>query len=208
VTLQPPEDPYGHVLASDAEREATVERLRAGHADGRITLDELHERSELAYRARTAGELSTLTRDLPSGDGLPMTASPLPVAGGGETAGESIVAVFSGADRKGHWRVPRRSRAVAVFGGINVDMGDAQLSANEVRVDVVAVFGGVEIIVPEGVEVQLTGFSLFGGKTAKVAASRPGAPVVRVHCTVVFGGVEVKSRPRGNLVPMIGPPLQ
>jgi hypothetical protein len=72
VTLQPPEDPYGHVLVSDAEREATVETLRVAHADGRLTFEELSDRSDLAYRARTAAELSLLTRDLPSVGGAPV----------------------------------------------------------------------------------------------------------------------------------------
>jgi hypothetical protein len=191
VTLQPPEDPYGHVLASDAERESTVERLRVAHADGRITFEELNDRCEVAYRSRTAAELSLLTRDLPTG------VAPAAVAyavEGDDRRSESYVAVFSGTERKGHWRVPRRSKAVAVFGGIALDMSAAELSAREVRIDAVAVFGGIEIVVPEGVEVRLTGFALFGGKTAKVPPSAPGAAVVHVHASVVFGGLEVKTR--------------
>jgi hypothetical protein len=192
VTLQPPEDPSAHVLASDAERESTVEALRVAHADGRITFDELTDRSEVAYRSRTAAELSVLTRDLPASTGT--SHAPVAYAADRDRPSESYVAVFSGTERKGHWRVPRRSKAVAVFGGINLDMSAAELSAREVRVDAVAVFGGIEIVVPDGVEVRLTGLALFGGKTAKVPPSAPGAPVVHVRATVVFGGLEVKTR--------------
>lgn len=191
MTLQPPEDPYGHLLASDAEREATVETLRVAHADGRLTLEELSDRSDLAYRARTAAELSLLTRDLPAGAAAAVGWT---VVAGDEPGSENYVAVFSGSERKGHWRVPRRSKAVAVFGGINLDMTEAELSAHDVHITAVAVFGGIEIVVPEGVEVQLTGLAVFGGKTAQVAAPLPGAPVVHVHCSVWFGGVEVKTR--------------
>jgi DUF1707 SHOCT-like domain/2TM domain len=52
--------------ASDAEREATAERLRVAAGDGRLDPDELEERLEAAYGARTVGELEAVTRDLPA----------------------------------------------------------------------------------------------------------------------------------------------
>jgi hypothetical protein len=58
--------------ASDAEREAVAERLREAGGDGRLDHDELEERLETAYRARTHGELAALTEDLPErGAGAP-----------------------------------------------------------------------------------------------------------------------------------------
>jgi Flp pilus assembly protein TadB len=51
--------------ASDAERERAAETLRRHHADGRLTTDELEERSERAYAATTLGDLDQLFRDLP-----------------------------------------------------------------------------------------------------------------------------------------------
>ena len=52
--------------ASDAEREETADRLRVAAGDGRLDPDELEERLEAAYRARTVGELTTVTADLPA----------------------------------------------------------------------------------------------------------------------------------------------
>jgi hypothetical protein len=43
------------VRASDAEREATVERLREATAEGRLTFGELTERTGAAYTATTRG---------------------------------------------------------------------------------------------------------------------------------------------------------
>lgn len=51
--------------ASDAERDSAAEALRRHHADGRLTTDELEERSERAYAARTLGDLDRLFADLP-----------------------------------------------------------------------------------------------------------------------------------------------
>jgi hypothetical protein len=52
--------------ASDAERERTVEHLRDHAAAGRLTVDELDERSARAYAARTVTELAELLVDLPT----------------------------------------------------------------------------------------------------------------------------------------------
>jgi hypothetical protein len=51
--------------ASDSERDATADQLRIAAGDGRLDHDELEERLEAAYAARTRGELDALTSDLP-----------------------------------------------------------------------------------------------------------------------------------------------
>ena len=51
---------------SDADRERVAERLRTAAGEGRLTADELEERLERAFGARTAGELEPLTADLPA----------------------------------------------------------------------------------------------------------------------------------------------
>ena len=71
--------------ASDAEREHTVEQLREHAATGRLTVEELDERSERAYAARTLSELAALVADLPAPPAAPArapVARPLPPAGG------------------------------------------------------------------------------------------------------------------------------
>lgn len=63
--------------ASDADRDRVAATLREHCAQGRITIDELNERLEGVYRARTVGELRRLTGDLPEEDlyELPVPAS-------------------------------------------------------------------------------------------------------------------------------------
>jgi hypothetical protein len=53
------------VLASDREREATIQRLRAAHLEGRIETDEFEERVGRAESARTRAELEAIAGDLP-----------------------------------------------------------------------------------------------------------------------------------------------
>ena len=56
---------HGETRASNAEREAVVQRLLSAVHEGRLSLDEFDERSATAYAAKTHRELQALTRDLP-----------------------------------------------------------------------------------------------------------------------------------------------
>jgi hypothetical protein len=62
-------DPGGQqrasLRASDADREQFVEALRQHHVEGRLTVEELSDRSQQAYAARTLGDLDALVTDLP-----------------------------------------------------------------------------------------------------------------------------------------------
>jgi hypothetical protein len=53
------------VRASDADREQLISELNEHAVAGRLTTDELEERLEAAYSARTTGELDALRSDLP-----------------------------------------------------------------------------------------------------------------------------------------------
>ena len=60
----PPAPPS--LRASDADREKLAGDLRAHAVAGRLDTDELEQRLERAYAARTTGELDALRRDLPA----------------------------------------------------------------------------------------------------------------------------------------------
>jgi hypothetical protein len=51
--------------ASDADRERIAERLRHATAEGRLLAEELEERLEATFTARTYGELDAVVADLP-----------------------------------------------------------------------------------------------------------------------------------------------
>ena len=58
-----------HLRASDADRDATAERLRRAAVEGRLEPEELEERLHAALRARTYGDLDRLVADLPQQPG-------------------------------------------------------------------------------------------------------------------------------------------
>jgi uncharacterized protein DUF1707 len=59
---------------ADADRDRTVERLRAAAAEGRLDPDELEERVSNALSARTQSDLDAVLRDLPA----PHVPAPVP----------------------------------------------------------------------------------------------------------------------------------
>jgi Domain of unknown function (DUF1707) len=54
-----------NVRIGDADREAIAAQLREHYADGRITLDELNERLDQTFAAKTRADLNVVMRDLP-----------------------------------------------------------------------------------------------------------------------------------------------
>jgi hypothetical protein len=178
-------DPSGKVRASDAEREAVVERLREATAEGRLTFGELTERTEAAYTATTRGELVPITADLPAVSSSP--AAPVRPSAGAD------VAVMGDSRRQGRWRVERPLAAVAVMGDVVLDLRGAEVPHGNVDITATAVMGDVKVYVPDGVDVELTGIAVMGDKNVRVReapASQP-SPKVVVRATVVMGDVKV-----------------
>ena len=54
-----------NVRIGDADREAIAAQLREHYADGRLTLDELNERLDQTFAAKTRADLNVIMRDLP-----------------------------------------------------------------------------------------------------------------------------------------------
>jgi hypothetical protein len=177
------------VRVSDAERERVAVTLREHCAAGRLTLEELSTRLDEAYRARTGGELEATLRELPASPAQPPRRSPK----------RFTIAIFSGIERKGRWRVPRRSFVLSLFGGCDLDLRHAEIESDTVTIVVADVFGGTDLYVPEGVEVDVGGFALFGGvdEHGRDAPPRLGSPLVRVRALALFGGTDVWRVPAG-----------
>jgi DUF1707 SHOCT-like domain/Cell wall-active antibiotics response LiaF, C-terminal len=181
-------NPLGEVRASDAEREAVVERLRVATVEGRLTLGELTERTEAAYTATTRGELVSITADLPA-----VSGSPAPTLPTGQADREWVVAVMGDSKRQGRWRVERPLAALAVMGDVVIDLRGAEVPRGDVDITATAVMGDVKIYVPDGVDVQLSGIAVMGDKKLEVREVPAGqtAPKVVVRATAIMGDVKV-----------------
>jgi hypothetical protein len=75
--------PGGDLRASDADRDRALAELSEHFQAGRLTVEELDERSGQALRARTGNDLAVLLADLPPG----AARAPSPPAASGPPAG-------------------------------------------------------------------------------------------------------------------------
>jgi hypothetical protein len=188
-----------HMRASDADRERIAQVLHKATAEGRLDIHELDERLVAVYAAKTYGELVPITAD------LVLSGMPQPAVGpqyqpvvsdriGGQPGSSTSIAFWSGVNRKGQWVVPRVHNAVAVMGGIEIDLTHARFAEAEVTISVFAFWGGVEIRVPDDINVNVDGFGFMGAFEDRAPGRRhiPGAPTVRITGLAIMGGVEVK----------------
>lgn len=188
--------------ASDAEREAAVGQLNRAVGEGRLSMDEFSARLELAYAARTRGDLDPLLGDLPADAGavLPAASGAAQVSGAGQAGGTSWhVSPVGGVRHRGRWRVPRHTVSVTVLGGLDTDLGEAELAGPEVMITKVSVIGGVDVRVPPGIRVEVSNFAILGGRDIDAdVPPAPNAPVLRIRSFAIIGGVKVRrSKPPG-----------
>lgn len=189
------------VRASDRDREAVVDHLRAATSDGRLTLDEFAERVAVVLEARTYDELVPVTADLPvmAGPGTDLAVGRTAEPGGGPR--RRLVNVFGSARHAGPWEAAPEMTVVAVFGHCHVDLAACRLPPGVTSVDVrtFGMFAGVEVVVPAGAVVDAGGFSVFGGRHLRhdgpAHPEEPGLRV-RVRSYGIFGGVLVRSSRR------------
>ena len=177
------------IRVSDADRDRVALALREHTVAGRLTLDEFAERIELAYRARTEDELEALSRDLPQlAPSEPERRRP----------GHGTFVMFGGIDRQGRWRVGRRFFSFTMFGGTDLDLRRVEISSGVVEITAFTMWGGFDIYVPEGVDVEVSGFALFGGNDEHGTEGdvHRDAPLIRIRMITIFGGADVWHVPR------------
>lgn len=212
---EPPLDP-GKLRASDDDRSAVAQVLQTAMDEGRLTPTELQERLDTLYRSKTLSELEPLTWDLPGHRDLvpqaPAAMAPAPPAAGQVTSGSRpdriggtptssvAIGIMSGATRAGNWVVPAQFSAVAIMGGVDIDLTQARFAQAQVTISAVAIMGGIDIVVPDDVTVIVNGIGFMGSfeDNARVQGG-PGGPVVRINGLALMGGVDVH-RPKGGRV--------
>jgi hypothetical protein len=177
--------------ASHEDRDAVIETLRVAAGDGRLTADELDERLEIAFNAKTYGELAVLTSDLPVG---PATAAVAPVA----PKDVARIDCRSGnAVRDGHWVVPKRLEVKVTSGNVKLDFTSAAISQSVLEIDAEVRSGNLIIITKPGVAVDTDDVTVRSGNV-KVAKPPWGPVPVRLQINVSgrVGSGNLVARPK------------
>ncbi|GAB3579531.1 DUF1707 domain-containing protein [Amycolatopsis endophytica] len=200
--------------ASDADRERVAQILHNALSEGRITVQELEERLDTVYAAKTLAELEPPVADLPGvSAGAVQPATPRALSPdtriGGVPGSKTSIAVMSGAQRKGPWTVPPQHTSFAFWGGVEMDLRNARFAERNTTITAVAIMGGIDIVVPDDIIVEVTGFGFMGAFESQERGEvspeppPPGAPVVKVTGFAFWGGVTVTRKRRKGQPPQL-----
>ncbi len=101
--------------------------------------------------------------------------------------------IFGGIEDKIVAQDFRDGEAVAILGGIDLDLRQAELSNGQATLDVTSIFGGIRLRVPRGWRVNLRNVTLFGSVEHNREQPDPEAEtgVLTIVGTALFGGLEV-----------------
>ena len=171
------------VRASDAERNEIIEQLREAAAEGRLTMEELTDRIELAANAVMRSDLDALTADLPT-PGVSVSAP----------AANERQRTMGDVKRSGAWVVPPHSEFRSWAGNIKLDLRQATITSREIVIDAFTPLGNIDLLVPEGVHVEVRADTKLGSLKQDASAATPGAPRVILTGGTVFGTIKVRNK--------------
>jgi class 3 adenylate cyclase len=204
----------GDVRIGDDDRQRVIDALSRHTGQGRLTLDEFAELAGRVYAARTRRDLDQVFAGLPDEVDVrpPVAARDVATAPAGGASSSAtgdttpaaprrrFVAIMGGTRTRGRWRAPGRITAFAFWGGVKVDLRQAVIDERVVEVTAWAIMGSVEVVVPDGIPVELDGMVLMGGSSDHTQRSQvpalPHAPLIRVHARGLWGGVTARTSRR------------
>lgn len=202
----------GQLRISDADRHKVAELLREAAGEGRLDLDELDERLEAAYAAKTYSDLVPITADLPAHP--PQAQPPVPAAPRGVAPAaatyDSSLAIMGETRRVGPWLVPEQHSAFAFMGSVKLDLREASFAAPETVIVANAIMAGIDIVVDARTVVVVEGVGIMGEfsqvRDKVPAALTPDSPVVRVKGFALMAGVNVVRRgaPGSTIAKLLG----
>ncbi len=103
---------------------------------------------------------------------------------------------FGGAKMRVTSQQFRGGRVTVAFGGAEIDLRDANLAPEGADLVLEATFGGIEVRIPEGWPVVVSGTPVFGACESHLRNSEfvtPGGAALRITCNGVFSGIELKN---------------
>lgn len=191
-------EPVQRTRAGDRERDATLRVLQEAHAAGRLDLEELSQRQERALTAKYIDQLAILVDDLPEGKQASSELAAMPTPAQHVAVSQQPgwdFAVMSGKNvrlRPG----TRQYRALAWWGGNDIDVTDAMGPGIVLELKLHAVMGGFNVRIPPGTVVVDEGTYLMAGSDTSACRDADGSNgVVVVRGFNLWGGSDFK-RPK------------
>ena len=195
---------------SDADRHKVAEVLREAAGQGRLDLDELDERLEATFNAKTYADLVPITIDLHPATSAAITPVHRSAAGLPAVPGHaSSISIMGECKRRGVWQVPEHHAAFALMGSVLLDLRLASLTSQDTTINASAIMGEVKVLVPAHFNVIVDGTPIMGdygqGRDKVPAEIGPDSPTIRVRGIALMGSVNVtRLPPRGTPKKILG----
>lgn len=172
---------------SSSERERACARAAAACTQGRVTLGAYSDLVEIFQGTQERAGFDQALQDLRGAETTAMVPS-------GARMTSSLVAVLSGHDQKGAMRLGPQTQAVAVLGGVTLDLREATVSGPVTTIRTFSFWGGIHIRIPPGIHVETTSVPILGDNDISLRgpAPRPDAPVIRFELVSIMAGAEIK----------------
>src|SRR6266516_5835632 len=180
--------------ASHADRDRVIELLTVAAGDGRLTAEELDERIEVAFSARTYGELAALTSDLPA---TSQAVAPIQPATPVQPKDVWHLECRSGnVSRVGRWVAPRRIEAKVTSGNIRLDFTHAVISHRAIDIAAEVRSGNLTIITRPGIVVDADDVVIRSGNVRVKAPWGTQVPVtLQINVSGRVGSGNIVARP-------------
>jgi predicted membrane protein len=110
----------------------------------------------------------------------------------------NLTTLFGGQSRKIEDKNFIGGNISATFGGIEIDLTDAELSPEGATLYVNTTFGGLELSVPRHWKIVYSGSPVFGGFDDKTRQNQSDEDtrILSINYNVIFGGIEVNNKLR------------
>lgn len=194
------DNPYAPVVVTHVHRERVVDVLSVAFANDKLSMEQLDQRLAAVYAAQSLGELEMLLAD-PAQPARSLADAPTLTANVAAVPDRGLaLAIMGGFGSKGGWLVPRHLKVTGIMGGGDLDLREALFAPGVTEIDVFVIMGGVDILVPDGVRIEVTGVGFMGGfdQSGGTAVDDPHAPVLRISGAAITGGVSIKRKARGK----------
>jgi len=99
-------------------------------------------------------------------------------------------------ESKGRWRLGEHTSVVAVMGECHLDLSQAEIDGPDIVITALGIMGSIEIVTPEGIDVDLTGMSIMGRRSLQVHDTPVlrGSPRILIRAFPIMGEVKVTTR--------------
>jgi hypothetical protein len=121
----------------------------------------------------------------------------LPSHGDEESDEVALVAIFDGIELRSRSQAFRGGTMLSWFGGIAVDLREAELAPNA-AIRVHALLGGIAIRVPRGCRIESSVRGLAGGVAVHEPATHGEAPTLALSGFSLLGGIAVGAPPTAS----------